>query len=629
MKKPVLSVCLLFALTGCVRNSPSKPDDPDVPVVDDTQIVFNKDTLSADDLARGSFLYSFEGLEYTFKFSGLSLSNDTFTLTGDFYNETKIYGMTELKLVDTNSSSYHISYSYEFGDYDFTSKTLQGDHSYVFNNDGPSFFSLEPTESITFKSLYIYFSGVEKVNPFSKLPETPKVETEPHQYHQKEYVDFPSFGEPTPGLSYHLSDDGTYYIVDNYFGTMEMGDNHYVIFPSEYNNLPVKEIGSKGFAEKWYIFGLYIPSTIEKIANEAFYMCGLEKIYFDAINCEDFIPRNAIFGPVDTHNHQNIDLVIGPNVKHIPAYLLMPNMMTPNVHPNVKSISFDKNCKLESIGEYAFYGLNRITRVDLPDTVTEIGDYAFYETGLEEIQLEKVESIGDGAFRFCSKLEYISLPNTLESLGDYAFNADNKLVQIDLSKTKVTEVGFATFKDCSSLKRFKLSSETVKVGESAFEGCSSLEEVVLPEDVEVLDVKTFKDCVAVNYVELNESLKTLGNSAFEGCLGVNDLIIKSTNIHNLELNNKVFMNFGSNKLNVYVAKTVNYLPNNLFYSTSIVDRLAKIKTLSFFSPVNIGDNAFFGQENVEVKFCGFKTDVVNFHIGNNNDVLNDIQGRDE
>ena len=69
---------------------------------------------------------------------------------------------------------------------------------------------------------------------------------------------------------------------------------------------------------------------------------------------------------------------------------------------------------VEKIGQYAFYyHCKNITEVDIPDSVTEIGNYAFSMcTSLTDVNIpESVKYIGEGAFRRCSTLKSITINN--------------------------------------------------------------------------------------------------------------------------------------------------------------------------------------------------------------------------
>ncbi|MBQ7340502.1 MAG: leucine-rich repeat protein [Clostridia bacterium] len=76
-----------------------------------------------------------------------------------------------------------------------------------------------------------------------------------------------------------------------------------------------------------------------------------------------------------------------------------------------------------SIGEKAFYGCSSLTSIEIPNSVTSIGSYAFANcSSITNIIIpDSVTSIGEKAFSGCSSLETIEIPNSVTSIGDSAF----------------------------------------------------------------------------------------------------------------------------------------------------------------------------------------------------------------
>ena len=71
------------------------------------------------------------------------------------------------------------------------------------------------------------------------------------------------------GVTYKVSDDGTYIIITGYgeqFPTLNI--------ESEIDGLPVKEIAESAFQNNKYIFNVTIPDTVEKIGESAFRNCS-------------------------------------------------------------------------------------------------------------------------------------------------------------------------------------------------------------------------------------------------------------------------------------------------------------------------------------------------------------------
>ena len=85
--------------------------------------------------------------------------------------------------------------------------------------------------------------------------------------------------------------------------------------------------------------------------------------------------------------------------------------------------------------------------VTLPESVTSIGDEAFYScAGMTSIIIpESVTSIGDRAFFWCEGLTTITLPESVTNIGDYAFANCYQLELVTVHAVTPPEIGPNTF----------------------------------------------------------------------------------------------------------------------------------------------------------------------------------------
>ena len=119
-----------------------------------------------------------------------------------------------------------------------------------------------------------------------------------------------------------------------------------------------------------------------------------------------------------------------------------------------------------------------IKYVTLPDGLTSIGYYAFYDCeSLTSITIpNSVTSIGHGAFEGCEGLTSITIPNSVTSIGVYAFFGCEGLTSITIPNS-VTSIGDGAFQECSSLTSVTLGSGVTSIGSDAFRGCDNIQEV--------------------------------------------------------------------------------------------------------------------------------------------------------
>ncbi len=240
----------------------------------------------------------------------------------------------------------------------------------------------------------------------------------------------------------------------------------------------VTEIANNAFANSNVVIA-YLPESLEKIGDKAFYESKLKSLTVKNIDME--IGKKVVedtdlyefFVPDSTENLTDLFDALGVDVNNL---LLRDISEGPSDLTGVgdfvfyyneeydewylyKYVGDDKNVVLPSgtskipsyyIDNYAFS--DSITNVGLPiesvvisDAVLVIGDYAFYDCeALEKVTIgNNVVEIGESAFNY-SKIKEIVIPNSVITIGDYAFEYCYSLLQVTLG-TGVTTIGEDAF----------------------------------------------------------------------------------------------------------------------------------------------------------------------------------------
>lgn len=174
------------------------------------------------------------------------------------------------------------------------------------------------------------------------------------------------------------------------------------------------------------------------------------------------------------------------------------------------------------------------TMVEIPDTVTEIGDSAFKgNTTMLSVNIpDSVTKIGDSAFAYCSSLLGIVIPDSVEEIGKNAFDNCRSMASVSLPiNDKFTEIKIRTFINCNALKQVSIPDNIIKIGFSAFSDCSGLTYVKLSQNLKELGGNTFRRCVGLTEIKIPKSLEKASDTwdkvgeigEFYGCDNLKDV----------------------------------------------------------------------------------------------------------
>ena len=182
-----------------------------------------------------------------------------------------------------------------------------------------------------------------------------------------------------------------------------------------------------------------------------------------------------------------------------------------------------------NIGDYAFSGCSSLSSVVIPDRVTSIGDCAFENcSSLTDIVIpDGVTNIGKCAFEGCRSLTDIVIPDGVTSIGDCAFEGCRSLTDIVIPDG-VTSIGDCAFANCFSLTGIVIPDSVTGIGKFAFSGCSSLSSVVIPDSVSCIGSGAFKNCSSLSSLVIPDCVTSIGNYAFAYCKSLTDIVIPNS-----------------------------------------------------------------------------------------------------
>ncbi|MCR5850654.1 MAG: leucine-rich repeat domain-containing protein [Bacteroidaceae bacterium] len=185
--------------------------------------------------------------------------------------------------------------------------------------------------------------------------------------------------------------------------------------------------------------------------------------------------------------------------------------------------------QLDTIGQDAFYGCQKLRNIMGLSKVDVCEAYAFAMTGLVSLDWSQVSigTLGDGVFAQCKKLTDISLPAELNSLPEAIFCRCTSLTSVNISSLPLTQIGPRAFAQCSSLQQLELPATLIGIGDEAFANMSALTSIELPAAVTSIGAQAFVGCSSLQTLEMPEQLVSLGYSPFAGCNSLREVTLSS------------------------------------------------------------------------------------------------------
>ncbi len=295
-------------------------------------------------------------------------------------------------------------------------------------------------------------------------------------------------------------------------------------------NMPnsLETIASYAFEYCSALQSLVIPEAVSSIEENAFKGCsGLKSIQVASGNLY-YDSRNGCNAIINTSTNA---LVAGCR------NTVIPNTVTSilsNAFYRNQFVSIDIPNSVTSLGNYAFAECGSLTAVTFPESLTTIGDNVFSYCNFESVVIPaSVSSIGTNPFINCKFLtsivvspenttfdsrnncnaiihsasnELVSgclntvIPNTVTALGRYAlYGLSMESVNIPSS---VKTIGYETFGYCRSLASVGIPQSVVSVGEYAFYRCTSMTSVEIPASVSSIGTYAFAYCQKLDSVSV-------------------------------------------------------------------------------------------------------------------------------
>lgn len=356
-----------------------------------------------------------------------------------------------------------------------------------------------------------------------EVTQIPNEEPEPENVWENVRVENVSYnGKCSGNIYWEFGDDGLLVIYGN-GDTPDYGysaDN-----AAPWSGLEIKRVfvhdtvtslGNCAFYNMSTITEAGIPTSIKKCGYDTF--SGTQWL---ANQTEQFVVIGD--GVLIKYKGASSEVTIPYGVKYISNAFVKENELS----VDIRSVKMPDS--VVEIGSYAFYACRFLRSVKFSNAVKVIDDGAFESSGLQnEIEIpSSVETIGRNSFADCAELYGIKLSSQLKKIGDNAFSYSNiSYVSIPAA---VEQIGYNPFEGCGVLNRIDVNTDNrffanddngiiYSKDMSELISCPNalnIKEVILPQTVTRIRSGAFSKCLYINSVVFTGDVQSIGKNAFE------------------------------------------------------------------------------------------------------------------
>ncbi len=377
-------------------------------------------------------------------------------------------------------------------------------------------------------------------------------------------------------------------------------------------NSQLESIGNNAFDYCYSLASITIPSGVTSIGSSAFYCCSsLTSIEIPSSVSHMGDSWSSLGQSVFQYcsSLESITVAEGNTVFHSDGNCLIETA-TKKLITGCKNSVIPTDGSVTSIGDYAFCDCDLIS-IAIPDSVTSIGSSAF--SGCSSLasvtfgENSQLTSIGSSAFYRCSSLTSIEIPSSVSHMGDSWSSLGQSVFQYCSSLESITVaegntvfhsdgnclIETATKKLIAGCKNSVIPTDgsVRSIAEDAFAGCSSLTSIVIPYSVGWIMDYAFYGCTGLTIYCETKSQPSDWSSNWKGS---NCPVVWNCRNNNVATDGNIYAVIDSIRYALKEDGVAMVACQPQSNSTSVEIPSSVTYEGTSYSVTAIGDNAFYG-----------------------------------
>lgn len=303
---------------------------------------------------------------------------------------------------------------------------------------------------------------------------------------------------------------GIKYIPDGMFSGMTMYE-----MPLKSITIPssVERIGNNAFNMCTNLTNIHIPSSVKYIGEDAFYGCKMSSIIipenvikigagaFSKATTTNIIFKNTSgWSAISTSDSSEVALDVTA------SSLNATNLAGSGTYASGYDIVNEKYAKAENYSDILTFSYSGTSATVTGLATTTVSAIEIPESIVYNGTTYTVTSIGSSAFENNTSIRYVSIPKTITSIGDSAFYGCTNLSAFKNSNTSIQTIGQSAFYN-TSIGSFSFDSTLTSIGFGAFQNCKNLGSASLSSTkITTIEMNTFSGCTSLSSASLPDTL---------------------------------------------------------------------------------------------------------------------------